>query len=100
MGSSLRRRRRSPDGISCWTSDSLKRYLRSGSMGEAARPGQLCRRAARGPMRYRRGASMRGFIDLHSHWVAAIDDGVSDVEGSLELLRALREVGFDTVVAT
>jgi protein-tyrosine phosphatase len=43
---------------------------------------------------------MRGFIDLHSHWVAAIDDGVRDVEGSLALLRGLREVGFDTVVAT
>jgi protein-tyrosine phosphatase len=50
-------------------------------------------------MRYRR-ASMRGFIDLHSHWVAAIDDGVRDVEGSLALLRALGEVGFSTVVAT
>jgi protein-tyrosine phosphatase len=43
---------------------------------------------------------MRGFIDLHSHWVADIDDGVRDVAGSVALLRALREVGFDTVVAT
>jgi len=43
---------------------------------------------------------MRGFIDLHSHWVADIDDGVPDVEGSVALLRGLREVGFDTVVAT
>ncbi len=43
---------------------------------------------------------MRGFIDLHSHWVAAIDDGVRDLEGSLALLRGLSEVGFDTVVAT
>jgi protein-tyrosine phosphatase len=46
------------------------------------------------------GGPMRGFIDLHSHWVAAIDDGVRDVEGSLALLRGLHEVGFDTVVAT
>jgi protein-tyrosine phosphatase len=43
---------------------------------------------------------MRGFIDLHSHWVAGIDDGVRDVEGSLALLRGLAEIGFDTVVAT
>jgi protein-tyrosine phosphatase len=43
---------------------------------------------------------MRGFIDLHSHWVADIDDGVRDVEGSLALLRGLKEIGFDTVVAT
>jgi protein-tyrosine phosphatase len=50
-------------------------------------------------MRYGEPA-MRGFIDLHSHWVAGIDDGVRDVEGSLALLRGLREAGFDTVVAT
>jgi protein-tyrosine phosphatase len=50
-------------------------------------------------MRYREGA-MRGFVDLHSHWVAAIDDGARDVEGSAALLRGLREIGFDTVVAT
>jgi protein-tyrosine phosphatase len=43
---------------------------------------------------------MRGFIDLHCHWVAGIDDGVPDVEGSLALLRGLREIGFDVVVAT
>jgi protein-tyrosine phosphatase len=43
---------------------------------------------------------MRGFIDLHCHWVAGIDDGVPDVEGSLALLRGLGEIGFDTVVAT
>jgi protein-tyrosine phosphatase len=43
---------------------------------------------------------MRGFIDLHSHWVAGIDDGVRDVEGSLALLRGLAEIGFDKVVAT
>src|SRR6185369_8196475 len=43
---------------------------------------------------------MRGFIDLHSHWVAGIDDGARDTEASLALLRALREAGFDTVIAT
>ena len=50
-------------------------------------------------MRYRQRA-MRGFIDLHSHWVADIDDGVPDLEGSVALLRGLGEIGFDTVVAT
>jgi protein-tyrosine phosphatase len=43
---------------------------------------------------------MRGFVDLHSHWVAAIDDGAPDVDASLALIRALREAGFDTIVAT
>ncbi|WP_437671049.1 tyrosine-protein phosphatase [Sorangium sp. So ce131] len=43
---------------------------------------------------------MRGFIDLHCHWVAGIDDGARNVEESLALLTALRGAGFDTVVAT
>ncbi|WP_437303663.1 tyrosine-protein phosphatase [Sorangium sp. So ce388] len=43
---------------------------------------------------------MRGFIDLHCHWVAGIDDGARNAEESLALLTALRGAGFDTVVAT
>lgn len=43
---------------------------------------------------------MRGFIDLHSHWVAGVDDGAKSSADSLALLTALRAVGFDTVVAT
>jgi protein-tyrosine phosphatase len=43
---------------------------------------------------------MRGFVDLHSHWVASIDDGVRTQHDGLTLLRGLYEVGFSTVVAT
>lgn len=43
---------------------------------------------------------MRGFIDLHSHWVAGIDDGARTPAESVALLTALRGAGFDTVVAT
>src|SRR5512132_2609766 len=43
---------------------------------------------------------MRGFIDLHSHWVAGIDDGARTLSDSVALLTALRGAGFDTVVAT
>jgi protein-tyrosine phosphatase len=43
---------------------------------------------------------MRGFVDLHCHWVAGIDDGARTPEEGLALLRALRRIGFDTVVAT
>jgi protein-tyrosine phosphatase len=43
---------------------------------------------------------MRGFIDLHSHWVAAIDDGARTIDDSRALLTALRGAGFDVVVAT
>lgn len=43
---------------------------------------------------------MRGFVDLHSHWVASIDDGARSPEESVALLRALRGAGFDLVCAT
>jgi protein-tyrosine phosphatase len=43
---------------------------------------------------------MRGMIDLHSHWVAGVDDGARTVEDSAALLRALAAAGFERVVAT
>ena len=43
---------------------------------------------------------MSGFVDLHCHWVAGIDDGVKTPAEGVELLRGLRGAGFDLVVAT
>lgn len=43
---------------------------------------------------------MSGFIDLHSHWVAGIDDGAKTAEEGRALLVALRRAGFELVVAT
>jgi protein-tyrosine phosphatase len=43
---------------------------------------------------------MSGYIDLHSHWVAGVDDGARSVEDSRALLTALAEAGFTQVVAT
>jgi protein-tyrosine phosphatase len=43
---------------------------------------------------------MRGFVDLHCHWIAAIDDGARTPDEGLVMLRRLREIGFDQVVAT
>jgi protein-tyrosine phosphatase len=43
---------------------------------------------------------MRGYIDLHSHWVAGVDDGARTVDDSHELLAALASVGFSVVCAT
>ena len=43
---------------------------------------------------------MRGYVDLHCHWIAAIDDGARSVADGIALLRGLRDAGFDTVVAT
>ncbi len=43
---------------------------------------------------------MQGFIDLHCHWVAAIDDGVRAPAAGVALLRGLRDIGFSVVVAT
>jgi protein-tyrosine phosphatase len=44
--------------------------------------------------------TVRGFVDLHCHWIAAIDDGARTVEASLAMLRGLKRAGFDTVMAT
>jgi protein-tyrosine phosphatase len=43
---------------------------------------------------------MRGFVDLHCHWIANIDDGARSPEDGLTMLRGLFEAGFSTVVAT
>jgi protein-tyrosine phosphatase len=43
---------------------------------------------------------VRGFVDLHCHWVAAVDDGARTVDESLAMLRGLHQAGFDAVVAT
>jgi protein-tyrosine phosphatase len=43
---------------------------------------------------------MAGFVDLHCHWIAAIDDGARSVADGIALLRGLGDAGFDTVVAT
>jgi protein-tyrosine phosphatase len=42
----------------------------------------------------------RGFIDLHCHWVADIDDGVRAPAAGVALLRGLHELGFSVVMAT
>jgi protein-tyrosine phosphatase len=43
---------------------------------------------------------VRGFVDLHCHWVAAIDDGARTPDEGLAMLHGLHEAGFDVVVAT
>jgi len=43
---------------------------------------------------------MSGFVDLHCHFVPAIDDGAKTPEEGLALLRALFAAGFEQVVAT
>ena len=41
-----------------------------------------------------------GFIDLHCHWVAGIDDGARTPEQGIAMLRGLQHAGFSKVVAT
>ena len=43
---------------------------------------------------------MSGYIDLHCHWVAGIDDGARTTDDSLEMLRALKDLGYAQVLAT
>jgi len=41
-----------------------------------------------------------GFIDLHCHYVAGIDDGAKTVAEGVAMLSELRNLGFELVVAT
>jgi protein-tyrosine phosphatase len=43
---------------------------------------------------------VHGFIDLHCHYLPAIDDGARERSESLAMLRALRTAGFERVIAT
>lgn len=43
---------------------------------------------------------MRDFIDLHSHWIAHIDDGARSPEAGIALLARLHQAGFSKVIAT
>jgi len=45
-------------------------------------------------------AIVKGFVDLHCHWVFGIDDGAKTPDDSLAMLRGLFELGFSHVVAT
>jgi tyrosine-protein phosphatase YwqE len=41
-----------------------------------------------------------GYVDLHSHVLPGIDDGPSELEGSIAMLRAAAESGVSTLAAT
>jgi protein-tyrosine phosphatase len=41
-----------------------------------------------------------GFVDLHSHWIAGIDDGAPTAAEGIAMLSALGAAGFGTVMAT
>jgi protein-tyrosine phosphatase len=42
----------------------------------------------------------KGFVDLHCHYLPGIDDGARNTGEGVALLRALKQCGFDRVVAT
>ena len=43
---------------------------------------------------------MKGYVDLHCHYLPAIDDGVRTTADGVALLSALYAIGYDVVVAT
>ena len=43
---------------------------------------------------------MSGYVDLHSHYIPGVDDGVRTLDESLRVLTGLKALGFDEVVAT
>jgi len=40
------------------------------------------------------------FVDLHSHLLPGIDDGVKDFDESIEILKNLQELGFTKIITT
>lgn len=38
--------------------------------------------------------------DMHSHLLPGIDDGATDIENSLDLIRGLKELGFNKLITT
>lgn len=43
---------------------------------------------------------MSAYVDLHCHWIAGIDDGARTPDEGIQMLRALKGIGFGEVVAT
>jgi protein-tyrosine phosphatase len=43
---------------------------------------------------------MRGFIDLHCHWIPGVDDGAPTIAEGVSMLQRLHVIGFDFVLAT
>jgi protein-tyrosine phosphatase len=43
---------------------------------------------------------MSGLVDLHAHVLPGIDDGPSDIESALEMVRAAAQSGITTIAAT
>lgn len=43
---------------------------------------------------------MHGWIDLHCHWVAGIDDGARSTAEGFEILQRLARLGFGEVIGT
>lgn len=41
-----------------------------------------------------------GYVDIHSHVLPGIDDGSDSVETSNQLLQAIKDIGFETVITT
>ena len=37
-------------------------------------------------------------IDFHSHILYGIDDGSSDIEESIEIIKKMRTLGFDKII--
>ena len=39
-------------------------------------------------------------VDIHSHFIPGIDDGADTLETSIELIRGMKEMGYEKVITT
>tara|TARA_B100000941_G_C28442886_1_gene520648 strand:+ start:290 stop:1039 length:750 start_codon:yes stop_codon:yes gene_type:complete len=42
----------------------------------------------------------KGFVDIHSHVLPGIDDGARNIKESIELILAMKELGYSKIIAT
>src|SRR5580692_4595257 len=99
--STHRARTRAPRGavISVmWDGRRAKGHAGTATTGAESAPPRRFRPA--GDPRSCYSTPVRGYIDLHCHWIASIDDGARTSAESVAMLRGLRAAGFDEVVAT
>jgi protein-tyrosine phosphatase len=45
-------------------------------------------------------AAMSGFVDLHAHYLASVDDGATDLRTTAEMVKGVEELGFTHLFAT
>src|SRR5437773_9992045 len=56
--------------------------------------------AAPGSRTSGRGAGVHGYLDLHAHYLPAVDDGAGDLSATAQMVKGVVGLGFSHLFAT